>query len=234
MEQNNNYDQKLQAELESVKQAVQGEIKDALFYNYLISMAPTSQEKVIISAIKEEDLRHSKQFERIYRDFTGIGIEYEEDENFQIPNSYLDGIQNAMFEELRDVVKYRSIRRRLPEGAYRDILFDIITDELMHASIFNHLFTLNSNMKNLSMNNNMIENYTNNYNTNSFTLDDWAGYIIPLVNRAQLEASGNTNPENLYRKYILAGVLLGLGMNPEEAIDQIQKWKKTGTSKLLE
>lgn len=130
MEQNNNYyqipnnhDQHLQEELVSVKQAIQCEIQDALFYNYLISKAPTRKD-------------------------------------------------------------------------------------------------------NLPTNHNMIDRYTTNYHTHSFTLDDWAEYIIPLVNRAQLEARDNTNPEYLYRKYILAGVLLGLGMNPEEAIGQINIWKE--------
>ncbi|NRT87107.1 hypothetical protein [Clostridium beijerinckii] len=64
-------------------------------------------------------------------------------------------------------------------------------------------------------------------------MDDWNEYIIPLVNRAQVEARGNNNTENLFRKYILAGVLLGLGMNPREAIEEIEEWKKTGATKLL-
>lgn len=237
MEQNNNYQMsnktQLLGELERLKQAVQGEIEDALFYNYLISKALTSEEKVIISAIKEEELRHSKQLEGIYRDFTGMEIQTEEEENFEIPNSYQEGIKNALFDELRDVVKYRVIRSNLPEGQYKDILFNIITDELMHASMFNYLLTLNSNMKNLSMSESLMGRYTTGYHTGNFTLDDWSEYIIPLLNRAQLEARGNNNPENLYRKYILAGILLGLGMNPQEAIEQIEEWKKSGSSKLL-
>ena len=31
--------------------------------------------------------------------------------------------------------------------------------------------------------------------------------------------------ENLVRKYILEGVFLGQGMNAQEAIEQIEKWK---------
>lgn len=238
MEQNNVYYQipdnlELQGGLDIISKAVQGEINEALFYNYLISKAPTSEEKVILSAIKEEELRHSKQLEGIYRDFSGMGIQTEEDMNFQIPNSYQDGIKNALFDELSDVVKYRAIRRRLQESRYKDILFDIITDELMHASMLNYLLTLNSNMKSLAMNESFIGRYTTGYHTGDFTLDDWAKYIIPLVNRAQLEARGNSNRENLFRKYILAGVLLGQGLNPQEAIEQIEEWKKTGATKLL-
>ena len=230
MEKNNGYyqipnDPQLQGGLDVISQAVQGEIEDALFYNYLISVAPTDEEKVLISAIKEEELRHRKQFERIYRDFTGMGVQTEQDVTFEIPSSYQEGITNALFDELRDVVKYRAIRKRLPEGIYKDVLFDIITDELIHVSILNHLFTSNSNMENASMSGSLTGNHTNVYNTSNFTLNDWAEYIIPLVNRAQLEARGNNNRESLLRKYILAGVFLGQGMNPQEAIEQIEKWK---------
>lgn len=218
----------------TLKQAVQGEMNDGLFYNYLISKAPTDEEKVILSAIKEEELRHSKQFEGIYRDFTGMGIKTDGYEKFEIPTSYFSGIKNALFNELRDVVKYRAIRRRLPEGVYKDLVFDIITDELMHASMLNYLLTLDNKKNNLYINGNTIERYTTGYHTkNTFTLDDWNEYIIPLVNRAQVEARGNNNTENLFRKYILAGVLLGLGMNPREAIEEIEEWKKTGATKLL-
>lgn len=237
MEKNNNYqtsnNQQLQLGLKGIKQAVQGELDDALYYNYIISKAPTDEEKVIISAIKEEELRHSKQFEGIYRNFTGMGVKTSVAEIFDIPYSYEEGLKNALLDELRDVAKYRAIRRRLPEGEYKDLLFDIITDELTHASMFNYLLTSNNRIKNSSVNESFMGRYTVGYHTNNFTLDEWAEYIIPLVNRAQLEARGNIKSEDLYRKYILAGVLLGSGMNPEEAIEQIEKWKTTGTSKLL-
>lgn len=240
MEQNNGYyqlpsDPQLQGGLDIISQAVQGEIKDASFYNYLASKAVTSEEKVILNSIKEEELKHSKQLEEIYRNFLGRGIQTEKDETFEIPNSYQDGIKTALFDELRDVVKYRAIRKRLPERIYKDALLEIITDELMHASMLNYLLVLNSDIKNSSMNGSLEGRYTTGYHvTNTFTIDDWANYIMPLVNRAQLEARENNNPENLFRKYILAGVLLGgQGLNPQEAIDQIEEWKETGVAKLL-
>lgn len=198
MEQNNKNkipnSKEIQGLFNAIIQAVQGEIEDTLFYNYLISTASTSEEKVILSAIKEEELRHSKQLEAIYLDFSGIRIPTNEYDNFPVPNSHQDGITNALFDELRDVVKYRSIRKRLPEGKYKDVLFDIITDELMHASILNYLLTLNSNIKNSFISESSMNRYTTGYHTTStFTLDEWDNYIIPLVNRAQLEASGNSN-----------------------------------------
>ncbi|WP_099716694.1 MULTISPECIES: hypothetical protein [unclassified Clostridium] len=68
--------------------------------------------------------------------------------------------------------------------------------------------------------------YTTGYNTSNFILDDWANYIISLVNRVQLESKGNSNWENLFRKYIILGILLGQGLNPKEAVEQIEEWNK--------
>jgi rubrerythrin len=231
MEQYNNQmtnKQQSQEALEEVKQAVQGEREDELFYDYLISEAPTSEEKEIIGSIRDDERRHNKLFRTIYEDFTGMEIPIGGEENFERPESYLDGIKRALFGELRSVEKYRTIRRRLPRGPYRDILFNIITDELKHASKYNYLFTLNSTMNNSSMNGNEARQ-----DTSKFTPDDWVKYITPLVNRALAEAKEGINPEHLYQEFILSGVLVGLGKNPQEAIEQVEEWEKTGTSQLL-
>lgn len=243
MEQNNNYQmsnsQQLQEALEGVRQAVQGERDDELFYDYLISKSPTKEEKEIIASIRDDERRHNRIFRMIYEDFTGREVPSGGDETFERPESYLEGIKKALFGELRAVERYRTIRRRLPRGVYKDVLFDIITDELKHASKYNYLFTLNSTMGNLSngtMNNSSMswngirENTTD---TANFTPDDWVRYITPLVTRALAEAKEGINPEHLYQEFILSGVLVGLGKKPQEAIEQVEEWEKTGTSKLL-
>lgn len=66
-----------------------------------------------------------------------------------------------------------------------------------------------------------------------FTPDEWVEFITPLVNRALAEAKEGINPEHLYQEFILSGVLVGLGKTPQEAIEQVEEWEKTGTSALL-
>ena len=53
------------------------------------------------------------------------------------------------------------------------------------------------------------------------------------VNSAIAEANMGINPVHLYQEFILSGVLVGLGKNPQEAIDQVEEWEKNGTSQLL-
>lgn len=134
----------LKKSLEGIKAAVQGEKEDELFYDYLISVAKTDDEKKIIASIRDDERGHNKMFRQIYNNLTGIDIPPNENEEFIKPISYVEGIKKALFGELGAVERYREIRRGLPSTMYRDILFNIITDEIKHSAKYNYLFTLNS------------------------------------------------------------------------------------------
>lgn len=231
-----NNNQELKGAIEGIKKGVQGEREDELFYQYLINVAPTNEEKEIISSIRDDERMHNRAFRKLYEDFTGTQIEMDQEDNFQQPESYFEGIKEALFGELSAVERYRNIRRGLrDEEEARDILFDIITDELKHASKYNYLFTLNNGMSVAAINKNNTNTNTNEdmENMQQSTPDDWVKYITPLVNLALEEQQEGINQEHLYQEYILAGVLVGLGKNPQDAIEQVEEWEKTGTSKLL-
>lgn len=221
------YNSQLQEALVGVKEAVQGEREDELYYNYLISVAPTREEKDIIVSIRDDERKHNRLFRKIYKDFTGMEVPPGGEETFEKPKSYLEGIKKALFGELRAVEKYRAIRKALPMGPYRDVLFEIITDEIKHSSKYNYLFTLNSSLNIPSINRGLVQD------TSKFTPDDWVRYITPLVTRALAEAKEGINPEHLYQEFILSGVLVGLGKTPQEAIEQVEQWERDGTSQLL-
>lgn len=221
------YSPQLQMALEGIKKAVQGEREDELFYDYLISVAPTTEEKDILTSIRDDERRHNTLFRKIYKDFTGVEVPSGGEETFEKPKSYIEGIKKALFGELRAVEKYRDIRSAMPIGPYRDVLFNIITDEIKHSSKYNYLFTLNSNMNAKAMDKDPAQD------TSKFTPDDWVRYITPLVNRALAEAKEGINPEHLYQEFILSGVLVGLGKTPQEAIEQVELWERDGTSELL-
>lgn len=158
----------LEKSLEGIKAAVQGEREDELFYDYLISIAPTDDEKKIIASIRDDERGHNKMFRQIYRNITGVDVPPGTDEEFIKPISYLDGIKKALFGELDAVEKYREIRRGLPSTMYRDMLFNIITDEIKHSAKYNYLYTLNSN--NMQRDLQRIMPYT--IDTSRFNLDD--------------------------------------------------------------
>lgn len=137
----------LQEALPLVKQAVTGEREDELFYDYLISVAPSEEEKKIIQSIRNDERKHNGMFRRIYQDYTGQSIVVPQDVTFEKPTSYIEGIRRALFGELGAVERYRDIRAGLPNRYYRDMVFEILTDELKHATKYNYILNLDARRK---------------------------------------------------------------------------------------
>lgn len=130
--------------LNLIKEAVQGERADELKYDYLISVAPSQEEKDIIISIRDDERNHRKWFKDVYKYYTGKEIEAKDGEEFVKPTSYLEGISKAVFGELGAMEKYRFIREGLPVRLFRDTVFRILTDEMKHATKYNYILNKNA------------------------------------------------------------------------------------------
>lgn len=129
--------------LEMMKQAVQGERNDELFYEELIQQAPSKYQKDIISSIRDDERGHNQMFRAMYQDLTGMIISPSGNEPYQKIGTYTEGLVKALFGELSAVEKYRRIWSGLPAGVYHDTVQGIIMDEQKHADKYNYLYTLN-------------------------------------------------------------------------------------------
>lgn len=224
--------------LDLIKKAVQGEKNDELFYDYLISLAPSREEVDIISGIRDDEKKHNKMFREIYSYFTGQELSPESNEEIEKPASYIEGIRKALLGELAAMERYRDIRAGIPTRYYKDMVFEILMDELKHADLYNYILNINlvteglinaTQYKSLQQNQADIPE-----NKEQFTPDDMVIYITPLVNQALKEVNEGINLEHLFQEYILAGILVGSGFSTEEAIHEVEMWEKTGASKLLQ
>ncbi|MDF2660777.1 MAG: hypothetical protein K0Q94_3568 [Paenibacillus sp.] len=129
--------------LEMIKEAVQGERNDELFYDELIKLAPSQEQAKIIESIRNDERGHNKMFREMYRALTGHEITGISNEQYTKVQSYPEGLQRALQGELSAVEKYRNIWFGLPAGIYKDTVYGIILDELKHASKYNYLLTMN-------------------------------------------------------------------------------------------
>ena len=82
-------------------------------------------------------------FREIYWQVTGDDLPPPLDVPFERPNSYCDGISRAIFGELAAVERYRKVLFGFEFLPYRNMITEIYTDELKHASKWNYLFALN-------------------------------------------------------------------------------------------
>lgn len=257
---NNNYQYEeppyktLEEALRLVKKAVQGEREDEIFYDFLISEAPTKEEKDIISDIRDDERNHNKMFREIYYYFTGEELPQSTGNDFKEPKNYMEGLKRAFFGELAAMERYRVIRAGLPSEYYRDMVFEILTDEMKHADKYNYLMDLNhmdmgqvgpmqtnttrqKEDNSRENNHNRNDRYENNHNGQTednesdqneneqmMTMDDLKKYIAPLVEEAMKEAKAGKDLKSLFQKYILIGILIGNGYNMDQSIEQVSGW----------
>lgn len=137
------YPQNLPMALQLIREAVSGESEDRKFYEYLISVAPTTEEKNIIGGIRDDEISHFGLFRQIYQELTGQTLPPPPQEEFKKPATYCEGLKNAFMGEQGVVPKYRKILFALQDRTQINKLTAIITDELRHASIYNYLYAKN-------------------------------------------------------------------------------------------
>lgn len=132
-----------QEALELMRNAVQGERNDELFYDQLIKLAPNQEQVDVITSIRNDERGHNQMFRQMYRELTGHEVTGVSNEALENVNSYIAGLQQAFQGELSAVEKYRKIWFGLPYGIYKDTLYGIILDEQKHAAKYNNLLIQN-------------------------------------------------------------------------------------------
>ncbi|MGG1660050.1 ferritin-like domain-containing protein [Brevibacillus sp. NRS-1366] len=137
------HEERMEIVLRLIQEAIEDERHDELFYDYLLGVAPTEQEKQVITSIRDDERKHRSWFRQIYTQLTGQRPSISgREETFQKPASYLEGIEKALMGELKAFEKYRVIYKYIPVQ-FRDTIFEIMTDEMKHASYYNWLYAKN-------------------------------------------------------------------------------------------
>jgi rubrerythrin len=129
--------------LELVKQAVEGETEDKLFYDYLIKNASSKSDVEIISGIRDNEINHAKMFRQLYYEHTGKIIPPNINVSFEPPKTYCEGLKKALIGETNAVKKYRKILFAMKDRRHINMLTEIITDELRHGILYS--FIIHSN-----------------------------------------------------------------------------------------
>ncbi|MFZ5595398.1 MAG: ferritin-like domain-containing protein [Bacillota bacterium] len=129
--------------LRLIVESVQSEREDEVFYDSMINLAPTEDQKQIIMAIRDDERKHNLMLREIYYQMTGEVIPPTQNGSLYTPANYVEGIVKALFGELAAVERYRRILFGFSFLPFRNMITEIYTDELKHASKWNYLYTLN-------------------------------------------------------------------------------------------
>ena len=130
--------------LKMIEAALSGETEDKLFYEYLLSVAPSEQEKQIIAGIRDDEMKHYDLFRQLYYELAGKMPPALPGEEFEKPASYCEGLKKALLGEQNAVRKYREILFAMMERKHINTMTFIITDEIRHLGLYNFLYANNN------------------------------------------------------------------------------------------
>lgn len=137
------YPANLPQALQLITGAVAGEQEDRLFYEYLISTAPSEEDKEIIRGIRDNEIHHFTLFRQMYYQLTGQMLPQPKETPFAKPASYCAGIRKALLGEESAVTRYRKILFAMQNRVHINMLVEIITDELRHGTLYSYLYAKN-------------------------------------------------------------------------------------------
>lgn len=132
------YDRKL---LDLLREAMSDESKDRSKYRQMMEMTDNKEIIEQIQHAYEDEAKHYEMFQEIYEQLTGndIGL-LSPDQAHQ--NRLIDEVKASINTELEAIELYREIRAMLRGRKYRNMLFEIITDEQEHATRFVYLYSM--------------------------------------------------------------------------------------------
>jgi rubrerythrin len=117
--------------LKLITEAIADEIADAMTYT---AMAKNCSDKEMFEAIASDELKHRKMLEEIYTELAGkTPIEPRTDNTRDEGMSCEELIKRQFAGELEGVRLYRTIYFALSSPTYKNMIFEIMSDELMHA-----------------------------------------------------------------------------------------------------
>lgn len=124
--------------IRDIEKAANGEYHAIQTYERLLQLAPTTEDREVISKILEDERKHFAVFTTIYRQFTGNAPALTP--THQLPASFISGIVSSIPDELEDSKFYQNISEHPMGESLRRIFLNASHDEQRHATWFTYLW----------------------------------------------------------------------------------------------
>ena len=135
--------------LQLIRESINEEKKDQSNYEKLIMMAPNDLQRSVLEMIKEDELKHQRILQEVYYKLMNNSNVNNQINNFneqgmnnsfyRQDNDYKSKLQESMLGEIKAAKKYRRILGAMPDKESYALLFSIVTDEMLHATMFSFL-----------------------------------------------------------------------------------------------
>lgn len=116
----------------SLREYIEDELRDSLYYEELSQLAPTKRARDLLLEFSSDERMHAENFMRAYRIVTGRGYTPPRIEPPEIPR-YDEALKQRIIAETNDYKKYGEWYLRIPDPYLRMLFFETRTDEARHA-----------------------------------------------------------------------------------------------------
>lgn len=108
------------------------ETSTSLFYQQLATLAPTPEEKELLTKFAKDEARHATNFRTVYRQITGKAGKVPPASPPQI-NSYQEAIRRRILAESNDYLKYGDEFLTAPDMYLRSLFYKTGATEAQHG-----------------------------------------------------------------------------------------------------
>ncbi|RAP75679.1 hypothetical protein DL346_09480 [Paenibacillus montanisoli] len=130
----------LQESMRIIHDTAAGESNAEAFYRRLLELAPSEEERTIISSIRDDERRHLQILREIYLAFTGKEVQVSVPISvYNEATSYEGALKQALYTKWRMIEQAGSILAAMPTGYYQNLLAKIAVDNVAIVSKWNYL-----------------------------------------------------------------------------------------------
>ncbi len=126
--------------LTMLDEAITDEMKGYEYYKRLQVMFD-DKDKETVRHISLDEMKHRKILEDLYQRISGTKAPTFKVDDIQISRNLLVEIAKSIMNEYDDSEFYRKLYFMLENPEYRDMIFEIMTDEQNHAGKLNYLYS---------------------------------------------------------------------------------------------
>lgn len=132
--------QALQKSLHAIQEAVANESNTEKFYQKLLELSPSEEDRGVITSIHENERAHLQTLREIYFAFTGSQVPASPPTTvYKEPASYKEGLKTAIFNKWKTNLIAGELLAAMPTGYYQNLLAKIAVDNVTIVSKFNYL-----------------------------------------------------------------------------------------------
>lgn len=134
--------------LQLIRESIDDEKEDQMYIENLIRMAPNELQRSVLGMIREDEVRHQRILQSVYNKLmnnsnnqTNVNNQGMNSNNtfFRQANDYKNSLQESMLGEIKAAKKYRRILGAMPDKESYTLLMSILTDEMLHATMYSFL-----------------------------------------------------------------------------------------------